>query len=453
MHKVNAGFTLLAPLKVDRLAAAADLLTQLDADPAPLPFARSETTHFATITIIPAQMYRDELLPAMLLFATSFCGHTRIHITELVRLMGDGIRAVLSHCDGFDDGCSDCDLEDYLLEHRHGDTFYSGLQHLAPADVRRHRELRDVIEAYIEERQARGDIREDVSATDLRREIQDHVTSLPDLAWAQERSTPTFGQWLWFNRRALAVEAAVAVLVVCTLARMFVDVRILGVIVATGWIAIGAVLLVILIMVANIREAEAEQTYVSARPTDERARLLASTQNRPVINEFTLAGPIKEEGTLRPMFLRISLWVIGRVFDGVPGIPYIGTGIRIPTVATARWIAANGGRRLMFISNFTNAGDAYVRDFIETPAGAMRINLSFGFGHGYPPTEWIIRRGALEDPNAYLWSLAENQLPTLFWYGPYRDISIDNINVNRKIRDGLFADTDEPEARAWLQLL
>ncbi len=451
MHKVNAGFTLLAPLKVDSVDAVAELLVQLDADPSRMPFAKSTTTHFATITVIPAQMYRDEQLPATLLFATSFCGHTRLHISELVRLMGDGIRAVLAHCEGFDSGASDGDLEDYLLENRHGDTFYSGMQHLTPEDVRRHGQLRDVIEAYIDERQKHGEWHG--SAMQIRKEIQDHVRARPDLAWAQERYQPSLGGWLWFNRRALIIEGAVAALLLGTLARLFVPSHLLGLIITCGWIAVAAFLVFILILVANIRDAEAEQTYVSQRPTDERALLLASTQGRPVINEFTLAGPIKEEGTLRPMFLRLSLWVIGRVFDGVPGIPYIGTGISIPTVATARWIAANGGRRLMFISNFTNAGDAYVRDFIETPAGAMRINLSFGFGHGYPPTEWIIRRGALEDPNAYLWSLAENQLPTMFWYGPYRDISIDNINVNRKIRNGLFADFDEHEAREWLHLL
>jgi hypothetical protein len=141
------------------------------------------------------------------------------------------------------------------------------------------------------------------------------------------------------------------------------------------------------------------------------------------------------------------------VAEGVPGIPYVGSGINIPTVATARWIAADRGRRLMFISNFTNAGEGYVRDFIETRGGAMRINLSFGFGAGYPKTRWILWDGALVDPNAYLYSLSENQLVTLFWYGPYRDISIDNIKVNRKIREELFAKHTEQQARDWLHLL
>ena len=97
MHKVNAGLTVLVRLKTDCVDAASALLVELDAHQERLPFARSATTHFATITVIPAQQYKDKVLPAMLLFATSFCGPTRVHVNELVRSMGDGIRdAVLA---------------------------------------------------------------------------------------------------------------------------------------------------------------------------------------------------------------------------------------------------------------------------------------------------------------------------------------------------------------------
>ena len=103
---------------------------------------------------------------------------------------------------------------------------------------------------------------------------------------------------------------------------------------------------VIGILIAEIREAEPKaDVRVRAPARRPRARTLAATQNRPVINEFTLAGPIKLEGGFGPLFLRLSLWVIARVAEGVPGIPYVKTGINIPTVATARWIVADRGRR------------------------------------------------------------------------------------------------------------
>ena len=94
-----------------------------------------------------------------------------------------------------------------------------------------------------------------------------------------------------------------------------------------------------------------------------------------------------------------------------------------------------------------------MRDFIDLRFGAMRINLSFGFGRGYPKTAWIIWRGALEDPNGFINVVHANQRSTELWYCPYRNLSIDNIRRNRAIREGLFGPKRDDEARAWLQLL
>ncbi len=233
MHKVHAGYTLLVPLRPDRVEVASALLRELHADQDRLPFAKSTTTFFATVTIIPAQMYRDRELPATLLFATSYCGPTRAHVRELVTTMADELREVFQHCEGVDADCPDDKLEQFILDHRHGDTFYSGMNHLSPEDVRRHRELRDAIQAYIEERQQRGGFTG--TATEVRREIQDHVKSRSELAWAQEPFAPSLWARITFYRRSLIVEAAVASLLLCTLARVFIDSTVLGAIVAAGW--------------------------------------------------------------------------------------------------------------------------------------------------------------------------------------------------------------------------
>jgi hypothetical protein len=449
VHKVNAGFTVVLPLRPERVESAAALLSDFHANQSRLPFAKSSTTHFATITIIPAQKYLDELLPASLLFATSFCGPTRTHVDELVAVMGDGLRAIFAHIDGFDSDCSDDELEWFLLKSRVTDTFYSGMPDLSPEDVRRNKALREAIEAFIDEQHARGKLTG--TATDVRREIQEFVRGRKDLAWATESPKPPLLAWVVFHWRSLAVEAAFLGLVAATVWCCIYGGALIGTIVTIGWIVIGVFLVLLGIMVVSIREAEDDQTYISPRPSDERARLLASTQTRPVINEFTLAGPIKTEGSLRPPFLRILMWVIARVAQGIPFIPTLHDGINIPTVATARWIVTDDGKRLMFISNFHNEGRGYVRDFIETYGGAIRINLTFGFGTGFPKTRWIGWGGSIDDPNGYLNSLAENQLPTVFWYGPYTDISIDNIKNDRKIREGLF--DQKQDAQSWLHLL
>ncbi|MEO8551903.1 MAG: hypothetical protein ABI678_18130, partial [Kofleriaceae bacterium] len=218
---------------------------------------------------------------------------------------------------------------------------------------------------------------------------------------------------------------------------------------ATCGVLLGVAIAFVVILLLGVRHAELQQRYVASRQRDPDVRALAGTQNRAVINEITVCGPIKE-GVCRPLFMRLALWIVGRAAEG---IPWLYDAINIPTVASARWIAADGGHRLIFISNYTNAAEPYVRDFIDVKDGAKNINLSFGFGRGYPPTRWIMGDGALADPNAFIYVVTQNQHPTLYWYGPYRDLSIDNLTINRRIREGLCADHDEPSAQAWLNLL
>ncbi len=454
IHKVNAGYTLFARIAPDRVEAARAVLAGFDAHPEDLPFARAPTTHFATVTIIPAQMYGDEELPATLMLATSFSGPAATHVGELVTIVGAGLREVLQHCEDFVAGCTDAQLAEFIVAHRHADTFYSGMQHLSREDVVRHAQLRSAIETFVDEKQAEGDFGEGVGALAIRTAIQARVRSDPALAWAEDSFAPPRGAFLALYWRTLLVMAialpALAALVACTILNIFVvHGGALHALVVCGWLALLLIAALVLGLVGAIREAEREQTYVSGRQPDAHVRALAATQNRPVINEFVIAGPVKE-GWLRPLFLRLSMWIVARLAEG---IPLLRDGIHIPTVATARWVAADRGRRLIFISNYTNAAEPYVRDFIDVENGAMRINLTFGFGRGYPKTRWVVDDGALTDPNGFIYVVTENQRPTSFWYGPYRDLSIDNIRINRQIREGLFGPADEDQAKAWLHLL
>ena len=450
MHRVNAGYTLLARLHADRVEAARALLAELDARPERIPFSTMATTHFATITILPAQQWGDEPLPPTLLFATSYCGPVDEHVEELVRVLGGPLRELFVHCEGFAAGCDDAWLEQFIRKHRRSDTFYSGMQHLTPRDVRRHHELRTEIQTFVDDRQRAGGLTG--TAREVRREIQDHIRKNSEFRWAQDPFTRPPGTWLALHGLTMIPTTIAAALVLCAIVQRYVHDPVLGAVVTYGGIAAGLFVLFLIALVGGVRFAESQQTYVTKRPPDPVVRSLAATQNRPVINEFTIAGPIKE-GFARPLFLRMSLWVVARVAEGIPFIWSLRTGINIPTVATARWIASDRGRRLIFISNYTNAAEPYVRDFIDITNGARRINLVFGFGRGYPKTQWVIGGGALDDPNGFIHVVTEHQRPTAFWYGPYRDISIDNIKINRQIREGLFENTDEEQAQAWLHLL
>lgn len=432
----------LAPASV----ATAEALLRAHTANDTLPFATSTTTHFATLTVIPEQVYEGETLPPTLMIATSFCGPWRDHVHELVELMQPELRALLACCEEFDPHCAEADLEAFLVDHREGDTFYSGMQHLGPQDVRDQQKLRTAIEAELE-RDASG------TPVEIHARVRDAILARSELAWAREPFEPTLAAWWALHWRSVVMLAIAVPFLLVTIgsfvATMFTASRAVALTARIfGGLLAGAIGFVLLLLV-GVRYAETQQRYVAKRQPDANVRKLAATQNRAVINEVTICGPIKE-GVTRPLFMRMALWIVGRAAEG---IPLLMEAMNIPTVATARWVAADGGRRLIFISNFTNAAEPYVRDFIDAKGGAQNINLSFGFGRGYPPTRWVMGAGALADPNAFIYVVTENQHETLYWYGPYRDLSIDNIKINRRIREGLCVEHSDESARAWLNLL
>ena len=442
MHTVHAGYSVIAPLKPDRVVEASALLRQFRAQPSRLPFSESRTTHFATGVVLPTQRYGDAELPATLMLATSFVGPAGTHLDELVQVGGDGLRELFEHCIGFPEQrpCSDDALKRFLTSHRRADTFYSGMQHVTHEDVGRELLLRASIQQFLDDQQRLGTLA--AGAHDVRRQIQDFVMIREDLAWARIPWRRSLADWRALHGRAVLAVAPLLALVIASVAAVFAGNSILTTAVAIGWTLVGATLLSLGALVLAVKGEEKLQRFVAERPPDDRARAIAATQNQPVINEMTVVGPLKE-GRWRPLFLRIALGIVALY------APHI----TIPIVATARWLTIDGGRRLIFISNFTNLSEPYVRDFIDVHNGAKRINLLFGFGRGYPVTNWIISRGALEDPNAFIHVVTLGQQLTELWYCPYHNLSIDNININRRIRQGLFAKLSDKQTREWLQLL
>lgn len=452
MHHVHFGYTILARLKSGHADAASALLKQMHADPEQLPFGACATIHFASGAVIPDEQWGDDELPATLLIATSFSGPANVHVDELVRVCNAGLRALFAHCEDFPQDASDRELVRFIKDRRRADTFYSGMHGLTREDVLRHQALRGEIQTFLDAR--RGALPADPIAARI--EIQEFVKGRPDLAWAQASCAEPPGAFWAQKWRSVVTELVVGTFLLAlgagTLSLLCCAPPAVGVAVALGWLTIVLLVVTVVGLLLGVRSAERHQTEVAIRPEDARVRELAATQNHPVINECTISGPIKN-GAVRPLFLRILLWVVARAAEGIPLIKSLRTGIHIPTVATARWIAMDRGKRLVFLSNYTNAAEPYVRDFIDIRAGAQRINISFGFGGGYPKTDWIYQRGAVEDPNAFIWVVAQNQRKTELWFCPYDDMSIDNIVINRKIREGLFGPKSKVESETWLRLL
>jgi hypothetical protein len=117
------------------------------------------------------------------------------------------------------------------------------------------------------------------------------------------------------------------------------------------------------------------------------------------------------------------------------------------TVHFAHWAFVNNASRLMFFSNFYLSWESYLDDFIEKAHGGL--TLAWGSGVGFPPARFLVLDGASHGRKFKAWA-RHSMAVSRFWYSAYRDLTVDQIERNTRIADGLRKQTlSEQEAAVW----
>ena len=450
MHTVQSGYSLTLEVDEDKLEALSNWLTDIGKDPANnsrIPFSKCKSTLYCSIVTVPVQQRteKSKKLPAMLMFLSSISGPQKVHIQELVEHAGDGMREMLSFCKGVDAGkiASDKGLYNFLNRKKVSDTFYTGIQYMTYDDIDRENQLRDKLEAHIDQQQSSGNPAYTESsgnwATNLRNELVNYVASNQDTNWATKKWKKGFAN-AWVNNITL-IRTFIFILCIglITLAARHFEVPYLDELWHYFWKVAGiGVGLILLLLILN----DFRNHYVIKGLKLEKFKEVNAHQTNPVINEVTLAGPLRV-GWIR----RIGFYLILKLAK------LLKFALKIPTVVCARWIPMNSSQRLVFISNFSNTSEGYVRDFIDSKSRGRKINLIFGQGYGYPKTLLLVLKGAIDNPIPFVNDVYHNQHITQVWYSPFKNLTVDNIKINRQIRLGLAGNMTETEAREWLKLL
>ena len=167
-----------------------------------------------------------------------------------------------------------------------------------------------------------------------------------------------------------------------------------------------------LVVLALVRMQELRDPSDSARPSRELVRELTRIEDFFAHNGFTAGGYVKPG------------WVRQTVLSAV--LPLIGWGTRhlftsdslagVKTIHFARWIPLDGGKRVVFASNYDGSLESYNNDFIDLVAWGL--NLVFSNGDGYPKTSWLIFGGASREQEFKVF-LRSHQIPTPIWYSAY----------------------------------
>jgi hypothetical protein len=414
--------TVIARVEAQRVPQLQRVLDTLRSDPGNndvLPFARLPGCHFGRLLLLPASTdLQGRPVEAQLLMLTDCDGPAEAHLTELVDTAGDGLDRLFGHCEGYPGapasraqriaflrGCRVEAKANYV--HRQGRTV---------EQIRREAELREALQKFIDQEGFK-----DLPALEVRKRIRTFLSANPKLSWALE-APPGVG--LGFRARN-ALHATTLPLALT----------------AFGPVVIPAALL----LLALVRLQERRDVPEHIRPSPEHVRALSDIEDFFAHNGFTAGGYVKP-GPVRQAVIRAVLPLIGwgtrHLFtrDSLAGVK---------TIHFARWIPLDGGRRVVFASNYDGSLESYNNDFIDLVAWGL--NLVFSNGKGYPETRWLLFGGANREQE-FKDYLRRHQIPTPVWYSAYPQLTAVNVERNAALRAGLRGWMSEGEAQQWLRL-
>jgi hypothetical protein len=435
--------TVRAPLKEGRGPEVAALLETLrkDVEQDGGPFAGMPGVHFARVFVLPGDAELD--VPCTLVYLAEVDAPLRRHLDEVME--HDQLTSLFTHCadfpergvradrlrvgrsaqqvsdearlrgaivdflDGRDRSGSDRSGHDASTPH----CDRSGHDAAAPHSVRGGRPAPD---------QERGvHPAPDQGPREVHRAVQEFIRSRPDLAWALTPAAPPGP--LFRAREALhALGWAAALLPVSPLLLA----------VLPGWLLL-------------VRRHEKRDVPETARPDRAHVAALTAGEDHGTPNPFTAYGRVKP-GVVRGVTIRVALrgldYAARHVFarDNLAGVR---------SIHFARWVLLDGGRRVVFASDYDGSQESYMSDFIDRVAWG--VNLVFSNGAGYPSTRWLVGGGA-RDEQRYKAYLRNHQLPSV-WFSAYPTLSARNVDDNSALRDGVPGELTEEGARRWLSLV
>lgn len=441
-HTAQAVFTVVAPVRPERTAELRDVLATIAPDPAAnetLPLGTVPGLHYASLVL-------HERVPErpLLVFEANVDGTAEMLLARLVHTAGEGVDSIWSHCVGyprFGSGERLAYLQDHVVlpgAYHVGTTGRSCAQILAEAELRR------AVAAFVDEQRAAGTL--PATSLGVREAIIAHVAARSDLAWALAPPGPeAVGERLRralfltrsSDRRGLLLAIAVGAVVAWSGRRS--PARALGLF-AAAWAA----------LIAAFRWTE-EREVAEDRPVpDELFEGIETIEDRPgaVTNHLASLVPIKRgrRGLLRAVLLVIDVAARTIYTKGQLG--------GIPSIHFAHWSVVDGGRRLLFVSNYDGSWESYLDDFIEKAASGL--SAVWSNTEDFPRARWLGvlpgTGGARRGPE-FKRMARNSQSPTTIHHCAYPELSVTNISDNTALRRGLIGSMDEEKAWAWLSRL
>jgi len=412
-------FTVITQVDPAKVEALKVVLDQIALDPASnpvLPMGRFDTLHFASMVLA-----QGGTLPPTLIFEMNVDGSLDDWLKSLVAGGRSGLDTLYASAVGYPGG-TDAEVQAYLAEHvvRPG-AFHIGATGRSLARIRQEAGLRNAIEDHLDAQVADGTLPADPVA--VRKSIQAFVKADKGFSWA--KTSPPRETKLAHYGHVAKLAAFVVVALVLTLTVLWP-------------------FLILWVVVLRIKE---RTDPVQTEPADP-AQIEAIAANEDFIAQNHLASviPVKP-GLLRAVTLPVVLYALNLVARVTATKGQLAG---IPSIHFAHWSRINGGKHLLFLSNFDGSWESYLGDFIDK--GATGLTGVWSNTIDFPRTRFLIHEGATDGPAFRQWARA-HQCPTNVWYSAYPESTMPIIDNNTSIREGLYRSMNETEVQAWLRRL
>lgn len=443
-HTAQSVFTVVARVRPERTDAVRDVLAAIAADPETnnlLPLGALGGLHYATLVLHDADPERP-----LLVLEANVDGEVDALIDDLVERAGEGVDELWGSCVDYPATPATRAQRRSFLRGRVvlPGAYHVGTTGRSRGTVLAEAELREAIADFVDGHRRSGTL--PATSLGVREAVIDHIGGRPDLAWALS-TPPTESMGARLRRfRFLArssdrglVAPVAGLLVVGALAAWRWPLRTLAVAV------LGAGTVALLFRRLESREVADDRTV----PDDLLDRVEMSEDASGVVTNH-LASLVDLKPRRRTLLRGVLL-----VIDVAARVTYTkGRLGSIPTIHFAHWSVVDGGRRLLFVSNYDGSWESYLDDFIEKAASGL--SAVWSNTANFPPATWLGIRagsgGARRGPE-FKRMARNSQSPTTIRYCAYPSLSVTNVWDNSALRAGLRGQMDEEEAWTWLSRL
>lgn len=433
------GLTVITEVLPDKVASLQALLnaigTDIDENPH-IHFYDLDTVHFMRWVMLPAARVQGVDLPPQLVLSTNYDGNLNNHLAELTERETEGIRKIYSHCKGFPTKGDAHVLATWLKKHsKRNAAFYVGTVGKKQPQIKKENRLRNKIEEVLQTGKPSQDW-QGQPPDGLRNQIRSQIEEAePDHFWNYKHHSSLLQTW----GKAIFLGVLLFLIGLLVVAWAY-----------NPWWSILPVALLgfmgIWFWRLRFLEEKDKAQYVPSPNLANEIKALNQREDYRVQNQITHLVNVKP-GWVRQFALRLMLYlinVLARLWFNKGSL----AGIR--SIHFARWVIIDGGKRLLFLSNYDGSWESYLGEFIDR--AAVGLTGVWSNTEGFPPTRALVMEGARHSIQFKAW-VRNQQIETQVWFSAYKTISVDNIHNNTSIRNGMPGHLTASGSEAWLQRL